>query len=478
MLSDRYRVEALLAFGYNKVHKLNNKYPKLRGLTMSDATVTSAVPANRLEGKALPIVLLTLFLDILGVGILIPVLPQMVFTIFEPAGYSYNGALIALGWLTAIYPLMQFFSTPILGQLSDRFGRKPVLTFSIIGTAIGYIIFAIGIITKNIPLLFIGRAFDGITGGNLSVARAVVADVSPPEHRAKNFGLIGACFGMGFVLGPYIGARLASPDSSVFGLFSTPHWFNSATPFWFAAILSAVNAALVLLVLPETHRHINRALKMAWSKSLTNIRHAAASPRLRVIFSAEFLFWAGFTFFTTFFQILLIRKLHFSIGNVGDYFAYIGICIALSQVVVVPFVLKFLKPHQILRFSLIGNGLALLLQLLPTNTSQLMLVGPLVAVFNGLTIANSSALVSLSTDSTNQGEVLGIEASVQALAQSIPAIISGYVATIGVNTPIVVGGFVILAGGIVYNLFYRVPADVTAKEQRGRAAEAAEAVGT
>ena len=410
---------------------------------------------SRLEKKALPIVILTIFLDVLGVGILMPVLPQLIFRIFEPAGYSYHSSLIILGWLTAIYPLMQFLSTPILGQLSDRYGRKSILGFSLFGTAVGYALFAIGIITKNIPLLFFARAMDGITGGNLSVARAVIADVSPPEKRTKNFGLIGAAFGFGFVMGPYIGARLAAPNVSFFGLLNTPHWFGPAVPFWFTAILSIVNTLLVLFILPETHKHINTKLKMAWTKSIDNIRHAAAHPSLRIIFASEFLFWGGFTFFTTFFQILLIQKLGFKVNNVGDFFAYIGVCIALTQGLLTPRLAKRFTNQQILRVSIPGLGFALFLQTLPHNTTQLLMTAPFIALFNGLTMANISALVSLSADKKIQGEVLGIEASVQALAQAIPAIIAGYIAVLGVSVPVIVGGSVVLAGGLVFNLFYR-----------------------
>lgn len=429
---------------------------------------------TRLEGKSLPIVLLTVFVDVLGVGILIPVLPMLIYTIFMPAGYSMNQSLIALGWLTAIYPLMMFFATPILGQLSDRHGRKKVLAISLFGTALGYIIFAIGILTKNIPLLFIGRALDGITGGNISVARAVVADVTAPEHRARNFGLMGAAFGVGFVLGPYIGARLANANADFFGIFTTPGWFNAATPFWFAAILAFLNMTFVLFILPETHRHINKMLKLAWNKSIDNIRKAFARPALRVIFTAEFLFWGGFTFFTTFFQILLIEKLGFTGSNVGDFFAYIGICIAVSQAILVPLAVKRWKSHNILKFALIGNALALFLQLWPDSTTQLLFVAPFIAIFHGLTMANASALVSLSASSAEQGEILGIEASVQALAQSIPAIISGYIATMGVSMPILVGGFVILAGGLIFIAFYRVPKKVDQLEEKDN--QAAQAV--
>ncbi len=418
----------------------------------------------KLEGKALPIVLLTIFLDVLGVGILIPVLPQMMYQIFIPAGFSPNGALIMLGWLTGIFPLMQFVATPILGQLSDRYGRKPILAFSLFGTGVGYLLFAIAIITKNIPLLFFSRAMDGITGGNISVARAVIADVSTPEHRTRNFGMIGAAFGIGFVFGPYIGARLAAPHISFFGLINTPGWFGPAVPFWFTAALSFVNTVLLLTILPETHKHINNKLKLTWNKSIDNIRKAATNPALRVIFAAEFLFWGGFTFFTTFFQILLIEKLGFKVNNVGDFFAYIGICIALTQGFLTPMLAKRFKNYQILRFSLIGNAAALFLLLLPHNTTQLLMVAPFMAIFNGLTMANASALVSLSADAKIQGEVLGIEASVQALAQAIPAIIAGYIATFGVNTPVIVGGSIILLGGIMFNFLYHPPKKVIEAE--------------
>jgi MFS transporter, DHA1 family, tetracycline resistance protein len=240
------------------------------------------------EKKALPVVLLTIFLDVLGVGILIPVLFPLIYNIFIPAGYSRSESLVILGWLTAIFPLMQFLATPILGQLSDRYGRKPVLGFSLAGTAIGYIIFAYAIVTKNIPLLFVGRAIDGITGGNLSVARAVIADIIPPARRTQVFGMIGALFGIGFVAGPYIGSRLSVPNVSFFGLFDTPSWFSPATPFWFCAILSAFNTMILLLRLPETHKHIDKTAKLVWNQSISNIKKAYTTPGLRTVFVGIF----------------------------------------------------------------------------------------------------------------------------------------------------------------------------------------------
>lgn len=415
---------------------------------------------KNLEKRALPTMILTVFIDVLGVGILIPVLPQLVFNIFIPAGYSRTEAFVALGWLSGIYPLMQFIATPILGQLSDRYGRKPILGLSLFGTAIGYALFAVAIITKNIPLLFFSRALDGITGGNLSVAQAVIADVTSPKNRTKNFALIGAMFGLGFVLGPYIGARLSTPSISFFGLFSTPSWFTTATPFWFTAVLSLINVALVLVLLPETNDHINKKLKMIWNKSLQNIISAATSKNLRFVFSSVFLFWGGFAFFQTFFQIYLKEKLGFNTNNIGDFFAYIGLWIAVTQAAITPFIAKRFKNYQVLKFSLIGNGLALFLQLIPHNTTELLLLAPFIALFNGLTIANTTALVSMSAGKELQGEVLGINASVQALAGAIPAIMAGYIASLGINMPVIVGGSVVMLGGLIFIFFYQPPKDL------------------
>lgn len=414
---------------------------------------------QKMAGRALPAVIFTIFLDVLGVGILLPIIPQLLANptspyYLLPAGWTFKGGLILLGWLTALYPLMQFISTPILGQLSDRFGRKKILGFSIAGTAVGYVLFAIGIITQNLPLLFFSRALDGITGGNLSVAQAVIADVTPPKDRTKNFALIGAAFGMGFVMGPYIGAKLATPNLSFFGLFNTPHWFNPATPFWFTAILSVINVLVILFLLPETHKHM-KSVKIKASQSVRNIVKAATYPGLRVVFPSVFLFWGGFSFFQTFFTVLLIQKLHFSASNIGDYFAYVGIWIAFTQAVITPQVAKRFKSYQVLRISLIAVGIGLLANLWAGDTAQLLLVTPLFAIFVGQTIANTTSLVSNSVGPEIQGEVLGINFSVQALAQAIPAALSGYLAVIGISTPVIVGAGLIISGGILFWTIYR-----------------------
>ncbi len=420
---------------------------------------------RKLEGKVLPIVLFTVFIDVLGVGILIPVIPQLLANPLSasyllPHGWSYKDGLVLLGFLTAIFPFMQFLATPILGQLSDRFGRKKILAISLFGTAVSYALFAYGIVIRNIPLLFVSRAFDGITGGNIAVAQAAIADVTPPAHRTRNFGIMGAIFGIGFVLGPYIGGKLATPGVTLLHigslkLLTTPHWFNAATPFWFAAILAVLNTVLVLTIFPETLSKIQKKLKIEWNKSIHNIIKAATLPGLRNIFPTVFFFWAGFTFFTTFFAVYLTSKLGFKANNVGDYFAYIGIWIAITQGVLTGILAKKYSNYQVLRISIIGLSLALLTTFIPNNTAQLLIVSPLIPIMVGLSMANTLALVSRSAPADIQGEVLGINASVQALAQAIPAAMTGYLAGINQNVPVIAASITILFAGYLFWFLYK-----------------------
>ena len=420
---------------------------------------------QKLEGKVLPIVLFTIFMDLVGVGLLIPVIPQLLANPHSgfyllPAGWSYTDGLVLLGFLFAIYPFMQFLSTPILGQLSDRYGRKKVLALCLAGTSVGYVLFAIGILTRNIPLLFFSRAFDGITGGNLSVANAAIADVTVPERRTRNFGLVGAMFGLGFVLGPYIGGKLTTAGVTLIHigsvkLLTTPHWFNAATPFWFAAILSTLNFLIVLTYFPETLQKVQKGLRMQWNKAVSNIVKAATAPGLRTVFPTIFLFWGGFTFFTTFFGVFVTDKLHFSANNLGDFFAYIGIWVAFTQAAITGPLAKRFANWQIVRLSTIGLSLALLLVFIPHNTTQLLLISPPIMIFVGLMIANSTALVSRTAGAAIQGEVLGIMASVQALAQAIPAALTGYLGGINRNVPIIAASITIGLGGLLFIFIYK-----------------------
>src|SRR3954464_11482282 len=169
----------------------------------------------------------TVFIDLIGFGIVIPILPLY--------AEHFHASPVTIGWLTGIYSGMQIIFTPILGKLSDRFGRRPVLFISIVGTAFG---FALMGLAHSLTLLFVARILAGITGGNIAIPQAYIADVTAPEQRSRAMGLIGAAFGLGFTFGPLIG-----------GIMSR---ISYSAPFYFAAGLAVANAFLVYLVLPES----------------------------------------------------------------------------------------------------------------------------------------------------------------------------------------------------------------------------------
>ncbi|MBC7892591.1 MAG: MFS transporter, partial [Sphingobacteriaceae bacterium] len=179
-------------------------------------------------------IFLTVFIDLLGVGIIVPISAPL---LFESGGLLADSVPYAertklLGYLLGIFMFFQFFSGPLLGSLSDKFGRRKVLTLSLLATIAGFALFAFGIYWKNIAILFVSRAFLGTASGNLSVVYSAIADLSDPASKAKNFGLVGAAFSLGFIIGPVIGGLLSDP--------TLVSWFNPATPFLFSAMLAAI----------------------------------------------------------------------------------------------------------------------------------------------------------------------------------------------------------------------------------------------
>jgi DHA1 family tetracycline resistance protein-like MFS transporter len=393
-------------------------------------------------------IIFTVFIDMLGVGVLIPVIP-MLFLVPEsteyllPIGTSLNSGFVLFGLLLCIFPLMQFISAPILGQLSDRFGRKPILVIALLGTCLGYILFAVGVFTKNIPLIFASRALDGITGGNISVAQAAIADSTEPKDRAKTFGLIGAAFGLGFIIGPFVGGILS--DSHVV------FWFNSAIPFIFTSVLAFINVLLVIFRFTETNKHKAVDLKLNIFDSIRRVIVAFRDKKLSPLFFTNFLYVSGFTFFTGFFGAFLIKKFGFGQSEIGNYFAYIGIWIVITQAFITRYVSKRLEEKDVLKWSMLGTGIFMVLQVFVPVWYLLLIISPFFAIFNGLSNSNSVGLISKSADKSMQGQVLGMNSSVQALANIFPPLLAGFIAAnLSYYSPILIGGFIVIFAGLFF----------------------------
>lgn len=408
--------------------------------------------APELSKKIMPSIFLTVLIDMLGVGIIIPILaPIMLDPSFGmlDASATEETRNIAIGFLISTYPIMQFFGAPVLGALSDKHGRKKLLGISLLGTFTGYLLFAYAIHIKSIELLFISRALDGFTGGNIAVAMSAISDVSTKENKARNFGMVGAAFGIGFVIGPYIGGKLADPN-----LVS---WFNAGTPLLFAALLTFINILLVFFRLPETMQN-PRHSQISFATGLRNVAKAFVMPETRTIFIVVFLIALGFTFFTQFFQVFLFHKFSFSISQIADVFAYVGVWIVIAQGGLIRVLSKKFNARQVLRITPLTLSIALFVITVPSESFYLFCIIPFVSLSQGLTFPNTNTLVSNSVSPDRQGEILGINQSVTSFAMSIPPIVAAYLTNIDINLPTWTASALILLAWLVFVVFYKMKA--------------------
>jgi DHA1 family tetracycline resistance protein-like MFS transporter len=392
-------------------------------------------------------IFITVFIDLLGIGIIIPVIPAVFFeegSQFFNGQYSKDTIKVFYTLLLACYPFMQLFGAPILGALSDKYGRKPILVIALIGTFIGYLLFAYAIVTRNLWLLFFSRMLPGFTGGNISIIMSSIADVSDADSRTRNFGLVGMAFGLGFILGPMIGGLLSDD-----GIVS---WFDHHVPFLFTAALTLLNIGLVIWRFRETLiEKLNT--KISALKGLQNIFVSFTNPRLRIIFVIVLLVSIGFTFYTQFFSVLLYEEFDFKEKDIGFLYGYVGIWLALTQGLIVRYLSYRLPPKKILIFSLPLLALGISLIFIPTEWWMFYLVNPVIAIFYGITSPNMTSLVSAQADKSLQGSILGINQSMLALGQTITPLIGGYLLIKSNYLPIAASASIILLAFILFYIF-------------------------
>lgn len=394
-------------------------------------------------------IVLTVFLDMLGVGIVFPILPVLFFepgSTLLPETTSETYRSILYGLLIGCYPFMQFFGAPILGALSDRYGRKPMLVISIIGVLIGYFLFAWAIIIQNIWLMFFSRLLPGFAGGNISIAMSAVADISSEEQKTKNFGLVGMAFGIGFILGPAIGGVLG--DSSIVS------WFDADTPFGFAGILTFLNLVVIQFFFPETQKE-QRASSVSLFTGFRNIGKSFLMPNLRNIFLTALLLSIGFSFFIQFYGVFLIQKFEYTEKSIGLLYGWIGLWFAITQGALVPLLSRRFQPFQLLSVFILLLCGALTISVLPGEAFWLYLLAPTVALTQGVIHPNMTSLISSKADADKQGEMLGINQSMQSLGEIIPPFIAGYLISIDSGLPVLVGAVVVLIAWLIFVFWAR-----------------------
>lgn len=347
----------------------------------------------------LAIIFFTVFIDLVGFGIVIPILPLYA---------QYFGASpFVIGCLVGIYSLMQFIAAPLLGKLSDRLGRRPVLLVSILGTAFGFLLMGWA---KSLEVLFLARIIDGITGGNLSTAQAYIADVTTKEDRSKGMGLIGAAFGLGFIFGPAIGGVLSG--------------ISLAAPFYFAAALALCNAVALFFFLPESLSVENRHPKHARAP-VFEVFQAAEGRSLVLVMATYFFTTVAFSLLTATYSLFTNHRFGLDARHNGYLFAGQGLLGALMQGVLLRKLVTVVSDKRVAFFGALLLSLGLFL--LPLSRSMIMLfaVTAALGIGHGCVAAPLNGIASKKAHGSTQGRVIGLMQSSASLARIAGPVVGG-----------------------------------------------------
>jgi len=393
--------------------------------------------ARREPGRnALYFVALTVLLDVIGFSLILPILPRL---LVDLTGKGLSQAAIYGGWLSFLYAAIQFVCAPILGGLSDRFGRRPVLLYAVGSFAVDYLIMGFA---PTLGWLFLGRVISGISGASFTPAYACVADLSPPEKRAQNFGLISAVFGVGFILGPAIGGLLS-------------HWGVRA-PFFAAAILSFVSLLYGSIVLPET-LPVERRRPFDWRRAnpLGTLLHMRRQHAVRGVLAALFLWMVGHQVMPTTWSFYTKLRFGWSEATIGASLATAGIVMALSQALLTRRLIPRIGER---RAALLGIAVACIGYFgYGTATQSWMMFAWLATWFFGaLVMPSTNALLSHRVPPDAQGELQGAVACLFSLASIVgplllPQIFSHFTSGRG---PYVPGASFLFAGLLAFTCWF------------------------
>jgi MFS transporter, DHA1 family, tetracycline resistance protein len=374
-----------------------------------------------MKKSPLLVIFLTVFLNLMSFGLIIPLMP------FYAQSFGANSLII--GSLTAVFSTSQLIFTPILGAFSDRLGRRPLILAGFLTNVLGFIILGLG---GSLWVLFLGRAVNGLGSSSIGVAQAYIADVTTPENRAKGMGLIGAAFGLGFVLGPAFGGTLGSISLSL--------------PFFFSAVIALLGFVLGWIFLdeslsPELRRSASKRLQTPFTV-LQSIGRALLRPNLRLPILIFFLFNLAFTGFEVSLPLFTQHRFGYESRENGYLFAYMGVLVVIMQGGVVGLVVKRLGERRTLQMGLVL--LAITLSLLPLSYWLLVLLGimSVLAVGQGVTTPTSTAIISVAGDATEQGEVLGLSQGVSSLGRIIGPLLGGFVFGLNENWPFLVSAMI------------------------------------
>jgi DHA1 family tetracycline resistance protein-like MFS transporter len=379
-------------------------------------------------------VILVVFIDLLGFSLILPLLPYYAKT------FGANG--FVTGVLVSSYAAMQLLGAPVLGRLSDRFGRRPILLLSIFGTFLGFLLLGFA---STLWMLFASRLIDGITGGNLSVAQAYITDVTEPKDRAKGLGLIGAAFGLGFIIGPVTGGVLSQ--------------WGYAVPAFVAAGLAFINLVLVFFWLPESLTPEKRAqmTEKKPSVSMNALLVALRRPFSGSLLITRFFFGLAFAIFQSIFALYALTRFNLTAAQTGYVLTYVGILVVITQGFLVGRITHRFREDILIGVCMIVMAFGLLGWALAPSIPVLLIIMTAISIPGGLlnTILTSTLTKAVATDEV--GGIIGFSTSIESLTRVIGPTLGGYLlVTFGAWAPglfgaMVLGGLSVYVWRTIYN---------------------------
>ncbi len=340
--------------------------------------------------RPLLIIFLTILVNLVGFGLIIPLLPFYATTL--------GASAFTIGLLFASYSIAQLFAAPVLGGLSDRYGRRPILLFSLAGTVVSFVMLALA---HSVGVLFAARIVDGLSGGNISTARAYIGDITAPENRARAYGLIGAAFGLGFIFGPAMGGALSR--------------ISLAAPAWAAAAMATVAMAFAWMWLPESVHRVSAGRASAWREMWGMLTRPAIGRLLLV----DYLYWSTFAVYQTTFALFGARRFGFTAAQTGYALAFVGSIGVIVQLTLVGPVVRRFGERRTLTGGLLVAGIGLGIISLTHRVNPFLAILIPTAIGIGLSVTSLTSLLSQTAGPHEHGRVQGVSGALEGLARTV-----------------------------------------------------------
>jgi predicted MFS family arabinose efflux permease len=389
---------------------------------------------------------IVIFAGFVGYSLMITVFTPMLLRSDSPmiaASDPLSKRTILLGVLLCLYPLGQFLGSPVLGSLSDRFGRKPVLLISLAITTLGYAVIAWSLTSGSFALLAGACLVTGLAEANIVTAQSAIADVSPPEQRNRFFGYIYMSVSLAYIVEPLAGGKLADPQ-----LVS---WFSYATPFWCVFGLLAVTAFTTAVFFRETNPPDARQ-SVSYTQAFTNLVGVFTNRQLRVLYWLNFLFYLAIFGFFRCYPMYLVDEYHLGVSRISEFVAWVGVPIVLANLWLTSFLSGRFATRTITVWSSLLTGVMMIVVVVPRPLNALWITLFLTSAALALCLPSCATLLSTAAGNADQGRVMGNNQALQVGAEALSGVIGGLLAAVFVKLSLIVLGAVAVLAAVLLQL--------------------------